>query len=54
MNLDSGSGVSHFNAPYYMKYKDEIEKIGIQDSMGMAGFGGTTRVATYKLDDICI
>lgn len=54
MNLDSGSGISHFGFSYYERNKDMIDQIGERDSMGVAGFGGTTRVPTYKVSDACV
>lgn len=53
MNFDSGAGVSQLNYPYYEQHKDRIERIAERDSIGMGGFGGTTRVAIYKLSGGC-
>lgn len=49
MNFDSGSGVSQLNYSYYERHKERIERIAERDSMGLGGFGGTTRVAIYEL-----
>lgn len=54
MNFDSGSGVSQLNYPYYEKHKDRIERIAERDSVGMGGFGGTTRMAIYSLPGGCM
>lgn len=53
MNFDSGAGVSQLNYSYYERHKDRITPIAKADSMGMAGFGGTTRVGIYKLGKAC-
>lgn len=53
MNFDSGSGTSQLNYPYYERHKDRIEPIAERDSMGLGGFGGTTRVAIHKLQGAC-
>lgn len=53
MNFDSGSGLSQLNHDYFEQHKDRIERIAERDSMGLGGFGGTTRVCIYKLPGAC-
>lgn len=49
MNFDSGSGISQLNYDYFKRHKDRIKQIAERDSMGVAGFGGTTQVCIYKM-----
>lgn len=42
LHLDTGGGIALY-ASYYQKNKEWIEKEGIKDSLGMAGFGGAKR-----------
>lgn len=54
MRLDTGSGVTCFYPPFFKRYKAQIERIGVKDTMRIAGFGGVRKDIVYRIPDVSI
>lgn len=54
MRLDTGSGTTCFYPPFYERNKEQIERVGVKDTMRSAGFGGVRKDTVYHIPDVFI